>query len=244
MSARATEVDTSRRISLTVGVLFLITYITSIPALALYQPVLDDPIGYIAGGGSDNRIVFGALLEMLLIIANIGTAVVLFPILKRQSEIGALGYVTARITESVFIAVGILAVLTIVSLGQEPSGADASADGATAYALAAMKDWSMVLGPGFIVGVGNGLLLGYLMYVSGLVPRPLAMLGIIGGALICLSGILVMFDVIDAGDTAQGIFTIPEFFWELLLGLYLTFKGFKPSSPILRGDVRIAPQTA
>jgi uncharacterized protein DUF4386 len=85
MSARATEVDTSRRISLTVGVLFLITYITSIPALALYQPVLDDPIGYIAGGGSDNRIVFGALLEMLLIIANIGTAVVLFPILKRQS---------------------------------------------------------------------------------------------------------------------------------------------------------------
>jgi hypothetical protein len=215
-------------------VLFILTFITSIAALALLQPVLDDPVGYIAGAGSDNRIFFGAFLELLLIIANIGTAVVLFPILRRQDEIFALGYVTARIMECVFIAVGILAVLTVVTLGQEAAGADA---GTVGYTLAALKDWTFILGPGFVVGVGNGLLLGYLMYRSGLVPRPLAALGLIGGPLVCASGVAVMFGVFDQGGTGQGIATIPEFFWELGLGIYLTVKGFK-SAPILSGHTR------
>jgi hypothetical protein len=221
--------DSNRRIALTVGVLFLLTFVTSIAALALYQPVLDDPVGYVADAGSDNRVFFGAFLELLLIIANIGTAVVLFPILRRQDEILALGYVTARIVECVFIAVGILAVLTIVTLGEQRSG---TVVGEIAYALAALKDWTFILGPGFIVGIGNGLLLGYLMYQSGLVPRPLAVFGLVGGPLICISGVLVMFGVFDQGGTGQGIATIPEFIWELGLGLWLTFKGFRPS-PIL-----------
>jgi hypothetical protein len=225
-------VSGSRRISLAAGVLFLITYVTSIAALALFQPVLDDPIGYVTGGGSENGIYLGALLEMLLIIANIGTAVVLFPILKRQSEILALGYVTARVMESVFIAIGILAVLTVVTLRIEDSGADAGTLGTVSYTLAAIKDWTFNLGPGFVVGVGNGLILGYLMYTSGLVPRRLAVLGLIGGPLIFLSGIAVMFDVIPPGGTVQALATIPEFLWELGLGIYLTVKGFKPS-PIL-----------
>jgi hypothetical protein len=153
-------------------VLFLVTFITSIPALLLFQPVLDDPAGYIAGGGSDSRIYFGAFLEAVLIIANVGTAVVIYPILKRQSHIFALGYVTARLVECTFIAIGLVAVLAVVSLGQDPAsaatvGQDAAASGAgagaDAVALAAIKDWTFVLGPGFIVGWGNGLLLGYLM---------------------------------------------------------------------------------
>ena len=98
------------------GVLFLITYVTSIPALLLYESVLRDPVGYIAGGGHDNRILFAALLELLLIVANIGTAVVIYPIARRQSEELALGYVTARIFECVFILLGIVAVLAIVTL--------------------------------------------------------------------------------------------------------------------------------
>src|SRR6185312_12572360 len=105
------------------GVLFLVTFITSIPALALYQPVLDDPVGYIAGAGHDTQIFLGALLELLLIIANIGTAVVIFPIVKRQSEELALGYVTARLFECTFILVGVLSVLAIVTLRQEVAGA-------------------------------------------------------------------------------------------------------------------------
>jgi hypothetical protein len=175
--------DSNRRISLAAGLLFLLTFATSIAALALFQPVLDHPVGYVAGTGADNRIVLGAFLELLLIVANIGTAVVLFPILRRQNEIFALGYVTARLVECALIAVGILAVLTIVTLEQERTGADA---GAIAYALAALKDWT--------------------------------------------------FDVFDQGGTGQSIAAIPEFFWELGLGLWLTFKGFRPSPILSRHD--------
>ena len=215
------------------GVFFLITFITSIPALMLFQPVLDDPVGYIASGGEDGRIIFGALHELLLILANIGTAVVIYPIVRRQSEELALGYVTARIVECTFILVGIVAVLGIVTLQREAAGAD---EGSIAYTLAAIKDWTFLLGPGWVVGWGNGLILGYLMYRSGLVPQAMTWLGLVGGPLIILSGTLVMFDVADAGEALQGLATIPEGLWELSLGVYCTVWGFRPSSPILRAD--------
>jgi hypothetical protein len=217
------------------GVLFLLTFITSIPALALYQPVLDDPVGYIAGAGQNNQIFFAALLELLLIIANIGTAVVIFPIVRRQSEELALGYVTARIIDCTFILVGIVSVLGIVTLQQEVAGAG---EGSAAYTLAAIKDWTFLLGPGWVVGWGNGLILGYLMYSSGLVPRKMTWLGLVGGPLIILSGTLVMFGVDHPSGSLQGIATIPEFLWELSLGIYCTVKGFRPSSPILQADSR------
>ena len=210
--------------------LFLITFITSIPALALYQPVLDDPAGYIAGGGEDSQIYLGALLELVLIIANVGTAVVVFPILRRQNEILSLGYVTARLVECTFIAAGILFVLGIVSLRQDDPNATS-----LAVSLAALKDWTFLLGPGFIVGWGNGLILGYLMYRSGLVPRWMAMLGLIGGPLIILTGIGTLFDAWDAGSTVPAITVIPEFHWELSLGIYPAVWGFKPDAPILSG---------
>ncbi len=225
----------TRRISLAFGVLFLITFATSIPALALFQPVLDDPVGYVANGDSDNQIILGVLLELLLIIANIGTAVVIYPILTRQNHILALGYVTARIIESAFILAGILAVLSIVTLSQENAGGD---EGAIAYALAAFKDWSFILGPGFIVGWGNGLILGYLMYRSGLVPRWLPMLGLVGGPALLVSAVLVMFGVDEPGGIVQSVATIPEFIWELGLGIYATVWGFKASSWILTEDAR------
>jgi len=222
------------------GVLFLITFATSIPALLLYETVLRDPVGYIAGAGHDNQIFFGALLELLLILANIGTAVVLYPIARRQSEELALGYVTARLLECTFIAVGIVSILGVVTLRQQVAGAS---EGTVAYTLAALKDWTFLLGPGWVVGWGNGLLLGYLMYRSELVPRPAAWLGMIGGPLIIVSGTAVIFSGNDPGSTLhslQGLATIPEFLWELFLGLYCTVKGFRPSSPILRSDVREA----
>ena len=178
------------------GVLFLITFVTSIPALALYQPVLDDPAGYIAGGGKDNQIYLGAFLELLLILANVGTAVVVFPILRRQNELLALGYVAARIIECVFIAGGIILVLGVVSLRHDsPDAAD------LAVSLAALKDWTFLFGPGFMVPWGNGLILGYLMYSSGLVPRRMAWLGLIGGPLLLLSSIGTLFDWWEPGTT-------------------------------------------
>jgi hypothetical protein len=226
--------EESRRISLSTGVLFLITFIASIPALYLFQPVLDDPVGYIAGGGDSNRIFLGALLELITILANIGTAVVLFPLLKRQNEVLSLGFVASRLLECTFMAIGVISVLTIVTLQQDASRIDEGSFGAIAYTLAAIKDWTFLLGPGFVVGIGNGMLLGYLMYRSGLIPQRMAWLGLVGGPLICLSGIAVMFDVDQPGGTLQGLATVPEFLWELLLGVYLTARGFR-AAPILRG---------
>src|SRR5215212_9468287 len=214
------------------GILFLITFATSIPPFVYhYVPVVDDPRYIVGGGGADNRVLTGAFLELLLIIANIGTALVLWPILKRVNEILALGYVTARVVECVFIAVGILSVLTVVTLRQEAAGADAGSLLTAGQSLVALKDWTFLLGPGFFVGVGNGLILGYLMYTSALVPRAMAMLGLIGGPLIIASGVGVLFGVIEAGGVWQLIATLPEFLWEgFVLGIWLTVRGFNPSA--------------
>jgi hypothetical protein len=212
------------------GVLFIVTFVTSIPALLLYHPVLNDK-DFILGAGSETQVLWGALLELLLIVANIGTALALFPVLKRQNEGFALGFVTARVIESAFIAVGILSLLAIVTM--RDAGGAASTLVPIGQSLVAIKDWTFVLGPGFVVGIGNGLLLGYLMYRSGLVPRGMAMLGLIGGPLIVLSGTLVLLGVFDRGGVGQGIATIPEFLWEASLGIYLAVKGFRTSAPLL-----------
>jgi hypothetical protein len=213
------------------GVLFLITYVTSIPAaFFLYPPVLDDP-NYIVGAGADTSVRLGAFLEVLLIISGIGTAVVVWPVLKRVNEILALGFVTARVMECVFIAVGIISLLTIVTLRQEAAaGADAASLITAGQSLVALKDWTFLLGPGFFVGVGNGLILGYLMYTSRLLPRGMAVLGLIGGTLIIASGAAIVLGVIEAGGAVQTILVLPEFFWELALGIWLTVRGFNPSA--------------
>jgi hypothetical protein len=224
-----------RKSSLAVGVLFLATFVTAIAGKFLYAPVLDDA-DFILGVGSESRVAWGAVFELLLIIANIGTAVVLFPILKRQSETGALGYVAARIMECAFIAVGIISLLAVLTLRQDAPNSEAL--GVVGESLVAIHDWTFILGPNFVVGVGNGLILGFLMFRSGLVPRKMAMLGLIGGPLVCASGIFMVLGVFDEGSAAQMIVTIPEFFWELSLGLYLTFKGFRRRpGPSTRGIV-------
>jgi hypothetical protein len=227
-----------RKVARIAGVLFVLTFVTSIPAVLLYDPVLHHT-GYISAAGTDTRVLLGAFLELILIIANIASAVVLFPILKRQSEPIALGYVTARVIESVFIAVGILSLLTIVTLRQDLAGggADAATLDTVGRSLVAVHDWTFLLGPGFVVGIGNGLMLGYLMYRSGLVPRRMAILGLVGGPLVCASGIAVLFGGIEKGSAGQFVATIPEFVWELSLGIYLIAKGFK-SSPSTSEDAR------
>ena len=209
------------------GVLFIITFVTSIPALLLFQPVLDDPAGYMASDGKDNQIYLGAFLEFLLILANVGTAVVLYPIARRHNETLAIAYVAARVIECVFIAAGIIFVLGVVSLRHDtPDAAD------LAVSLAALKDWSFLLGPGLVVPFGNGLILGYLMYASGLVPRGMAWLGLIGGPLLLIGNLGVLFDVWEQ-TSAAGILVAPEFLWELSLGIYAAIWGFRRSAPIL-----------
>ncbi|MCW2962723.1 MAG: hypothetical protein JWM90_3110 [Thermoleophilia bacterium] len=214
--------DHARRLGRWVGILYIITFASAIPALLLFQPVLDDT-RYVLGGGQDNQIAFAALLELILIVANIATAVVLYPLVRKRFPVASLAYVAARIMECVFIAVGILSLLTIVTLRTEAADSDAVV--AVAEGLVALKDWTFLLGPGFVVGIGNGLILAWMMYRSGLVPRGLAIVGLVGGAMIVLSGTLVLFGVIDQGGVWQGVATIPEFIWELSFGIYLAVTG-------------------
>jgi len=218
------------------GVLYLVTIVASVPALALYETVLRHPVSYIAGAGHDKQVLLGVLLELVLILANIGTAVVIFPIVRRQNEELALGYVTARIVECTFILVGVVAMVGIITLHQQVAGA---AEGTVAYTLAAIKDWTFLLGPGWMVGWGNGLILGYLMYRSELVPRRMCWFGLVGGPLVIVSGTALLLggnNPSSAMHSLQGIVTIPEVIWELFLGVYCTFWGFRVESPILRDE--------
>src|SRR6188508_2555662 len=222
----------SQRIARIFGALFLLTFVTSIAALALFQSVLDDPAGYIAGGGKDSQIYLGAFLDFLLILANVGTAVALYPIVRRQNELLAIGYVAARIIECVFIAAGIIFVLGVVTLRQDsPDAAD------LAVSLAQLKDWTFLFGPGMVVPFGNGLILGYLMYKSGLVPRRMAWLGMIGGPLLLLGNFGVLFDWWDQTGLVS-LLVIPEFIWEAFLGIYCAIWGFRRDSPILGAPAR------
>jgi hypothetical protein len=221
-----------QKIARVTGVLFLITFITSIPpVLFLYGPLLDDPRYILGGGAADNGLAFGALLELILIVANIGTAVVLYPVVKRVNEILALGFVTARVVECAFIAVGTLSVLSLVTLRQEAAaGADAGSLVTAGKSLVALHDWTFLLGPGFVVGIGNGLILGYLMYRSGLVPRGMAILGLIAGPVLLARFVGILFGVFEPGSVLGSIMVVLEFIWELSLGIWLILKGFNPSA--------------
>jgi Domain of unknown function (DUF4386) len=221
--------NATRKVALVVGVLFLATFVTSIAAFFAYGPVLTDA-HYIMGTGSDTRVFLGAFLELLLIISNIGCALVLFPLLKRQNEAIALGYVAARLVEGTLLLIGILSVLAIVTLRQGTSGADAATLVTVNKLLLAIKNWTFLLGPGFMDGIGTGLMLGWLMYRSGLVSRRVSFFGVIGGPMLAVSGVAILFGLFKAGSPLQGIATIPEVIWEGYLALWLTFKGFNQNA--------------
>jgi Domain of unknown function (DUF4386) len=234
--------DSTRRTSFIAGVLFIITFVTSIPAaLVLYTPVLDDA-NFILGAGADGGVALGAFLEVLLIVANVATAVVLFPVLKRQNEALALGYVGARLVECTFIAIGIVSLLAVVTLRQDAASADPGSLVVAGQSLVAVHDWTFLLGPGWVGVVGTGLILGWLMYRSGLVPRGMAMLGLVAGPVLCAGGIAVLFGVIEPDSALKSLSVAPEFVWELSLGIYLTVKGFKSSGVArLQADRRTTP---
>ena len=215
------------------GWLMASTFLTSIPAaLILYDPVLSDT-GYILGAGDDTRVTLGAFLEILLMIGNVGTAVVMFPILRRYSETLSLSYVASRTIEATIIGVGAISLLSVVTLRDDL----AATSGGTSLDIAgrtlvAIHDWTFLFGPGFCVGV-NGILLGWLMYRTGLMPPRLALLGVIGGPLIFLSAIAVLFGAYEQ-DGLHALFSLPEGLFEAAFAIYLIVKGFRPS-PVLVG---------
>jgi hypothetical protein len=217
-----------QRLARLTGALFLVTFVSSIPPVVwFYAPALSDP-RFVLGGNFDKGISLGALFELVLIAANIGTALALYPVLRRHSEMLSLGYVTARLVECGFIAMGIVALMALNTLRLHASQADPVALSVAGQALVAVHDWTFRIGPGLVVGIGNGLMLGYLMWKTRLVPRSLSILGLVGGPAMLVVGLAVLFGRIEAGSTSQAIATLPEFLWELSLGLWLLIKGFDP----------------
>jgi hypothetical protein len=237
-------VDT-RRTGQIFGWFFIGTFITSIPARLLFINGLDTSwtdTSFIPGAVSDTSLQLGSILEFGVILTNIATAVVIYPLVKRQSATLALGYVGARIMESVFIAIGLISIIAVLDVNDAwggASGAAATALEAQGNTLVSIYDWAFQFGPGLVVGFGNGLILGYLMYRSGLVPRRMALLGLVGGPLLILSFVLILFGAYDNGSAPSGLIALPEIVWEAFLGIYCAWKGFRPS-PIAELQVAMA----
>lgn len=220
--------DSMRKTALAGGVLYLLTFI-SIPRLALFGPVLNDP-NYILSSGSDAGVLLGIVLELIVAFAIVGTGVALYPALKRQNEGVALGFVTARLFETGIIVVGILSLLAILTLRNEaPTGADATSLVTAGSSLVAIQNWSFTIGQGLMPGI-NALLLGSLFYRSRLVPRIIPALGLIGAPLIISSVVGQLFGVNEQVSAWSAIATLPIFLWELSLGVWLVVKGFRPDA--------------
>lgn len=221
----------SRKLAITVGTLYLITHVTSIGAFALYEPVLNHT-GYIVGSGSDTQVLIGVLFEIILTLAVVGTAVTLFPVMKRWNEGVALGYVGLRTIEAGIIAVGVIPLLGVVTLRQQmvdTVGADPAALMTVSSVLVALYQWTVLLGPGLVCGT-NTVLMAYLMYRSRLVPRFIPMLGLVGGPLIFIVNAAKMFGFVEQNASLLLIAVVPIFAWEVSLALWLILKGFKQSA--------------
>jgi branched-subunit amino acid transport protein AzlD len=229
-ATRRVPMDSLRKTALVAGVIYLITFI-SIPTLALYGPVRNDP-NYIVGPGPDTPVIFSGVLEIIVALACIGTAVVLYPVVKRQNEAAAMGFIGARVLEAAAIFAGVVSVLSVVTLRQAGAGADALVTG---QALIALHNWTTLLGQGFLPAV-NALLLGSLLYQSRLVPRMIPLVGLIGAPLLVASAAATLFGLKEQVSALSAIAALPIALWEFSLGVYLVVKGFKPS-PITGGMV-------
>jgi hypothetical protein len=228
----------NRKLAIATGMLFFVTHVTSIAAIALYQPVLNRP-GYVLGNGAANsRILLGGLLEIILAAAVVGTAVTLYPVVSRHRKALAMGYVSLRALEAGIIVTGIVSLLAVVSLQHDPAGTAANAVALTAVAkaLVAVHNWTFIVGPGLVCGL-NTTVMAYALYRSKLVARLIPVLGLIGGPLVFAANVAGMFGV-PRNDL--GVCVVPVFAWEVSLAIFLITKGFRPTAaaPSVASDER------
>ncbi|HKT02446.1 MAG TPA: DUF4386 domain-containing protein [Rugosimonospora sp.] len=219
----------TRKTALAAGTFYMITFGASIPALILLGPILNNP-DYIHSAGADTRVLWGALLDVVNAFAGIGTAVTLFPVVKRQNEATALGFVTSRVIEAAVILTGVVSLLAVVTLRQHlagTGGADAAALVTTGKALVAVRDWTFLFGPGLMPGV-NALLLGSLLYRSGLVPRIIPATGLLGAPLLFTATLTTLFGYTTQVSGPAALLSLPVAAWEFAVGVYMIVKGFKP----------------
>jgi Domain of unknown function (DUF4386) len=217
-----------RKVALAGGVAYLVTFAASVPQLSLLGDLVDDPTGYIGSVRDNTAVLWGSTLEVVTAAACVATAVALYPATRRVSRTAAIGFVTSRVLEAALILVGVLSLLSVVTLQGDlagATGAQADAVGVTGEALVALRQWTFLLGPGLIPGV-NALLLGYVMYRGRLVPRIIPTVGLVGAPIILVSAVATIFGGWEQTSIAGGLCALPIAAWELSLGLWLTVKGF------------------
>jgi hypothetical protein len=225
------KLDPTRKTSLVAGILYLVTFISSIPAVMLLAPVLDNP-NYIISAGADFQVICGISLDLVNALAAIGTAVAVYWVVRRQNEGPALGFVATRLVEGTTVIIGVVCILAVVTLRQTVGGVgtDSAALVAVGQGLVAVRGWTFTLGPSLMPAL-NALLFGTLLYRSRLVPRFISAAGLIGFPLHLSAAILTIFGINNT--IWQGIAVAPIFYWELAVGLWMAIKGFNKSAPLI-----------
>ena len=224
-----------RKTALVAGLAYIATFVFSIPVkFGFWADVLDEP-GFVLGAGNDTTVLWGALFEVLTAFAGIATAVALYAVARRHSERASLGFVTSRVLEAAMIFVGVLSILAVSTLRHEVAvtgGADTNALLTARHSLVAIHDWTFLIGPGLMSAV-NALLIGSVMYRSRLLPRWIPTLGLVGAPLLLGSCIAILFGAWEQISGPAMLLTLPIAVWEFSFGVYMTVKGFKPSSVAL-----------
>jgi hypothetical protein len=222
--------DPTRNHARAAGIFYLLTFASSIPALILIGPVLNDA-GYVTSAGQDTRVLWGCLLDSVNALTAVGSAVAVYSVVKRQNGSMALGFVTSRLVEAAVIMIGVVSLLAVITMRQDfaGSGADAASVTVTANALVDVRNWTFLFGPG-LMPVFNALLFGTLLYRSRLVPRIIPTVGLIGAPLLFAAFIANLFGVFDQVSASSFLLTLPIAAWELSVGIWMTFKGFRPEA--------------
>jgi hypothetical protein len=234
--------DPMRKTALAAGLLYIATFVFSIPALGFYDNVLNNP-DFVLGAGDDRGVLWGAMFEVITGLTGIGTAIVLYSVAKRHSPTGAVGFVASRTLEAAMIFVGVVSVLGVFTLRQNYTGSDESAVMTAAQSLVAVKDWTFLLGPG-LMAVVNALCLGTVMYRSRLVPRIIPTIGLVGAPLLLASDTATLFGAYDQVSGPAMVGVLPIAIWEFSLGVWLTAKGFTTSRIAKEAPVSTAPHPA
>jgi hypothetical protein len=239
-TARA-PMDATRKAALAAGLFYIATFVLSIPALGLYDGVVNDP-NFVLGAGSDQGVLWGGLIEIITALACIGTAVAVYPVIERYGPGRAVGFVASRTLEAAVIVTGVVAVLAVYTLRQDLAGTDAVGLTTTASALVAVKDWTFLLGPGVMPAI-NALCFATILYQSRLVPRWIPTIGLIGAPLLLLSTTGTLFGAWEQISIPSLVAVVPIATWELSVGIYMIVKGFRQPA-VAHGDVTVEPEPA
>ncbi len=217
-----------RKNAILTGIFFIAASTTAIIGLVLYNPLLVSSNYLTEGAANSFQIILGAVFELILVASNIGTAIMLFPYLRKYNIHLGLGYLCFRFLESVTILIGLISVLALLTLSISFTGnpaADINLFSSVGISLKAIHDWTFIVGPHFLLGI-NTFIYSYTFFKSGLVPKKLSTIGITGAILIIITALLKMFGVTEGFSALTVVLALPVALYEMILAGWLITKGF------------------